>query len=128
MKVIDLLNKIAKGEEVPKEIKYDGELCSFDIEDKDYYCEQYGNIVWYLVDTRGNMNEVLETELEILDEEDEFIDIKPLVLKTFARTGEAVTLDRFEDYSFDNFKSIEDTLAKVILNQKKIIQALKENK
>ena len=26
MKVIDLLNKIAKGEEVPKKIKYDGEF------------------------------------------------------------------------------------------------------
>lgn len=68
----------------------------------------------------------IDDEVEILDEEDEFIDIEPLVLKTFERTGEAVTIDRFEDYSFDNFISIEDTLAKVILNQKKIINKLKE--
>lgn len=71
MKIIDLLNKIAKGEEVPKEIKFEGELCSFDVEDKDYYCERYGNIVWYLVDTSNNMNEVLDTELEIISEEKE---------------------------------------------------------
>lgn len=68
MKVIDLLNKIANNEEVPREIKFNGELCSFDKEDKDYYCEEYGNIVWYLVDTRNNMNEVLDTELEIIEE------------------------------------------------------------
>lgn len=69
IKIIDLLNKIANGEEVPKEIKFDGELCSFDNEDKDYYCEQYGNIVWYLVDTRNNMSEVLDTEVEIIEED-----------------------------------------------------------
>lgn len=68
MKVIDLLNKIANNEEVPKEIKYYGVLCSFDNEDKDYYCEEYGNLVWYLVDTSSNMNEVLETDLEIIEE------------------------------------------------------------
>lgn len=56
---------------------------------------------------------------------DDFEDIKPLVLKTFGRTGEAVTIDRFEDYSFDNFRLLEDTLSKVILNQKKIIEQLK---
>jgi hypothetical protein len=71
MKIIDLLVKISKGEEVPKEIKFEGELCSFDVEDKDYYCERYGNIVWYLVDTSNNMNEVLDTELEIIEEEKE---------------------------------------------------------
>ena len=81
MKVIDLLNKIANNEEVPKEIKLNGRLCSFDNEDKDYYCEEYGNIVWYLVDTSNNMNEVLYTDLEIIEEKPkkiEKIDICPL--------------------------------------------------
>ena len=68
IKIIDLLNKIANGEEVPKKIKFGGELCSFDVEDKDYHCEKYGNIVWYLVDTSNNMNEVLDAELEIIGE------------------------------------------------------------
>ena len=76
MKVIDLLNKIANNEEVPKEIRFKGELCSFDNEDKDYYCEEYGNIIWYLVDTSNNMNEVLDTELDIIEE-------KPVSLKPF---------------------------------------------
>lgn len=35
MKVIDLLNKIAKGEEVPKKIKYDGKI--FEYTAKDYH-------------------------------------------------------------------------------------------
>ena len=68
IKIIDLLNKIANGEKVPKKIKFGGELCSFDVEDKDYHCEKYGNIVWYLVDTSNNMNEVLDAELEIIGE------------------------------------------------------------
>lgn len=81
MKIIDLLNKIVNNEEVPKEIKLNGRLCSFDEEDKDYFCEEYGNIIWYLVDTSNNMNEVLYTDLEIIEEKPkkiEEIDICPL--------------------------------------------------
>ena len=75
MKLIDLLVKIANNEEVPKEIRFRGELCSFDKEDKYYYCEEYGNIVWYLIDT-NNMVEVLNTEVEIVEE-------KPKKIETF---------------------------------------------
>lgn len=49
MKVIDLLNKIANGEEVPKEIRYRGCLFAFDNETQDYYCERYGNLFEYLI-------------------------------------------------------------------------------
>ena len=76
MKVIDLLNKIANNEEVPKEIRFKGELCSFDNEDKDYYCREYGYIVWYLIDNGNAMNKVLDTELDIIEE-------KPISLKPF---------------------------------------------
>lgn len=37
MKVIDLLNKIANGEEMPKKIKYKNELFEYDNDTQDYY-------------------------------------------------------------------------------------------
>ena len=37
MKVIDLLNKIANGEKVPKIIKYDSFIYWYDESEKDYY-------------------------------------------------------------------------------------------
>ena len=36
MKIIDLLNKIANGEEVPKKIKYDNEIFKLRDEKDDY--------------------------------------------------------------------------------------------
>lgn len=38
MKIIDLLNKIANGEEVPKKIKYDYNEWEYDEKAKTYYC------------------------------------------------------------------------------------------
>lgn len=76
MKIIELLNKIANNEEVPKEIMFRGEMCSFDNEDKDYYCQEYGYIVWHLIDNGCNMYDVLDTELDIIEE-------KPISLKPF---------------------------------------------
>ena len=46
MKVIDLLNKIARGEEVPKRIKYKDEIRVYVDDDKDYYCS--GSRDYYL--------------------------------------------------------------------------------
>lgn len=37
MKIIDILNKIAKGEEVPKKIKVSDEIYKFSNDDGDYY-------------------------------------------------------------------------------------------
>ena len=68
----------------------------------------------------------LNYQIEIIEEveDKEYEDIDPLVLRTFERTGQVVTIDRLEDYCFYNFEQIENTLAKVILNQKKIIERL----
>ena len=61
IKVIDLLNKIANGEEVPKEIKYNGF----------YYHYEYGNYIWH-VDEETEVNLLkdckLNDEVEILEE------------------------------------------------------------
>lgn len=46
MKVIDLLNKIAKGEELPNKIKYREYI--FQYESGSYWCEQIGG--WFDVE------------------------------------------------------------------------------
>lgn len=68
MKVIDLLNKIAKGEKVPKQIKYNGNLyfyckpCQiYEISEANKLCGKD------LYNTLDNLND----ELEIIEEEKE---------------------------------------------------------
>lgn len=68
MKIIDLLNKIAKGEEVPKQIKYNGNLyfyckpCQiYEISEANKLCGKD------LYNTLDNLND----EIEIIEEEKE---------------------------------------------------------
>ena len=128
MRIIDLLNKIANGEEVPFKVRYNITTYLFDETTQDYNDleDDKAETLFIRLFNTINTNWILNDEVEILDEEDEFEDIEPLVLKTFERTGEAITTFRIKDYTFNNFEQIENTLAKVILNQKKIIERLKE--
>ena len=117
MRIIDLLNKIANGEEVPNDIKvgihkfykcrkhnvYD----DFDYQNKDGeylldYLSKYEYITKYL-----------SNEVEILDEEDEFEDIEEMNLD----------IDCTIEY---NFGEVYDTINQLIKNQKKIIERLKD--
>jgi len=75
MKIIDLLNKIANGEEVPKKIKY--RKCIFEYEEKykDYFTKD--GIIPTTFDTNGifrniflNYNNFLNDEVEILQEKE----------------------------------------------------------
>lgn len=62
MKIIDLLNRIAKGEEVPKKIKYDNQVFEYREDMLDYYCYDYDlNLMGY--------QKVLNEKVEILEEE-----------------------------------------------------------
>jgi hypothetical protein len=61
IKVIDLLNKIANGEEVPKKIKYRNNI--YEYEDSDYF----GNDIGYLFE-RYNSIAILNDEVEIIEE------------------------------------------------------------
>ena len=54
MKIIDLLNKIANGEEVPKQIKYRDWLYEFEKDCNDYMC-QYDSLL-YILSARASMN------------------------------------------------------------------------
>lgn len=72
IKVIDLLNKIANGEEVPKKIIYKGKVREFVYEDKDYTC--ISDTDYYLFHdtlaegTGDKMVTELNDEVEIIEE------------------------------------------------------------
>lgn len=71
MKIIDLLNKIANGEEVPKKIKWLEQIYEYSDIDKFYY--QNGYSMYRDFYTEGNC---LNEEVEIIEEEKEIEKLK----------------------------------------------------
>ena len=73
MKVIDLLNKIANGEEVPERIKYDTKVMTYDHNKQDYLgYYSNGNGEWlfqYLFDRCKNTEHFINDEVEIIEED-----------------------------------------------------------
>ena len=118
MKVIDLLNKIANGEEVPKKMKtnyHTYELikypyCGVEITN---YKDEEGD---YLFGCEYELGFILNDEVEILDEEDEFIDIEEINNAYYHENQDRIN------------QTFKNAINNLIKNQKKIIQALKENK
>ena len=83
MKVIDLLNKIAKGEEVPKEIKIENDELYFNKYKNTYVFEDGENLNWcYYVTDKS-----LTDEIEIIEEEKE---IEKLNLDTDELRGKEI--------------------------------------
>lgn len=72
MKVIDLLNKIANGEEVPKKIKYRDWLYEFEKDCNDYLC-QYDSLLYREND---DVKQFLNDEVEMIEEGIEKLDMK----------------------------------------------------
>ena len=64
MKIIDLLNKIANGEEVPKKIKYKNIIWHFNKKDKTYYMNNTEIELFYI----EKLAEKLNDEVEIIEE------------------------------------------------------------
>ena len=120
MKVIDLLNKIANGEEVPKKIRY---------YDTNYY---YNTEFYYTNDGYSMYREMYENgncmndEVEILDEKDEFIDIEEFCTSYSLDYIDYRNIEVLKEYLNKDLQSIFDTLDKLIKNQKKIINKIKE--
>jgi hypothetical protein len=105
MKVIDLFYKRAKGEKVPKRIRVEHWCYKFEwVEHLENYYDEEVDID---LTSAISMGEELNYEVEILDEEDEFIDIEEI--------------DNL--YSIHNYFLI---INKLIKNQKKIIERLKD--
>ena len=108
MKIIDLLNKIANGEETPKIIKY-GNAVYEKLNMNNY---RITNGYELLFDDYFFEHCSLTDKVEILDEEDEFEDIEEMNLD----------IDCTTEW---NFGEVYDTINQLIKNQKKIIERLK---
>lgn len=78
MKVIDLLNKIANNEEVPKKIKYEDDIFEYQEYCKDYQCISNKELGFLLKDDVGYYYcyKRLNDEIEIIEE-------KPKKIKEF---------------------------------------------
>lgn len=70
MKIIDLLNKIANGEEVPKKIKWENIIYAYSEYDKDYLEYPFSDEEYKgLFDMRNNiLTQFLKDEVEIIEE------------------------------------------------------------
>lgn len=72
MRIIDILNKIANGEEVPKKIKYDARIMEYDHNKQDYngyYSNGNGNWLFqYLFDKCRDTKHFINDEVEIIEE------------------------------------------------------------
>ena len=114
IKIIDLLVKIANGEEVPKKIKFRNALWIYSEENQDYleYNKDYSDLFGYAFCNLKTLD-FINDEVEIIDVEDEFIDIEELdgSIGYINWNSEAVVLTN----------AIND----LIKNQKKIIERLK---
>lgn len=69
MKIIDLLNKIANGEEVPKKIEYRGTKFLYDILNQCYIEENYNKYNDLLMELSGYKGTDLNYEVEIIEED-----------------------------------------------------------
>lgn len=76
MKIIDLLNKIANGEEVPKKIKYEGDILEYDEDDKDYtgLSKTWSGVFFSWLFGKYATDKFINNEVEII--EDNEIDIQ----------------------------------------------------
>lgn len=119
MKVIDLLNKIANGEEVPKEIKYDTMNYVFRHYD---YKEVYGE----LIDEQSSWLEKIDfyklnDEVEIIEEDKKIEKLKNLNLTFIDTNVESQIYDISKKQIVLDIQTIQHWI-------NKIIDYLEENK
>lgn len=71
IKLIDLLNKIANGEEVPKRIRYEYKDYVYKDNYEDYYCEEESRYLFEIIvnDENWKLSYTMNIEVEILEEE-----------------------------------------------------------
>lgn len=116
IKIIDLLNKIANGEEVPKKVSINGGIHGIDVWEYEENSKDYISSSDVLLLYSGMTSNHLNDEVEILDEENEFENIEELNLDTDELLKKVVITA--QDYV------IEGKINQLIKNQKKIIERL----
>ena len=118
MKVIDLLNKIAKGE-APETIFYMGATYDYDKECMDYEDVDTGDLFF---DDRYN-TQILNDEVEVI-EEVAFEDIEEMIkLNNVSGSSDLIALSQMQ---WENNCHIEKKINELIRNQKKIISKLEK--
>ena len=94
MRVIDLLNKIANGEEVPKKIKHRNKIFIYDKDNLCYVVENYNEYDDLLVSLSNHKGTDLNYEVEVIEEDKK---IEPL--KTLRHS---CNFDRHEETLYEN--------------------------
>ena len=118
MKVIDLLNKIANGEEVPKKIIYDGDIWEYDKLSNDYEMfDESGDL--YLFQEELYVTRALNDEIEIIEE-----DKKIEKIKSLNNVGDCPNLVEFGDKQQLNNHILKDKINEII----KEINKLKDDR
>ena len=73
MKVIELLNKIANDEEVPKKVRYEYKDYAYKVNYEDYYCEEESRYLFEAIvhDENWKLSYAMNIEVEIIKEPQE---------------------------------------------------------
>ena len=100
MKVIELLNKIANGEEVPKKIKYEDDIYIL-LDNYCYFCEETGEI----------LSQNISAEFSRLNEEVEIIEEDKKIEKL--DTDELFICDNHE-HIYSNFINVYNKINEII--------------
>ena len=111
IKIIDLLNKIANGEEVPKKIKYLIYEYTYNDNDEEYQRNQNRNIIGLGEDRRLDI--VLCDEVEIIEEDKKIEKILPTSLKGIDNLDEKIEVAHIDTISaIDKINEIIDYINK----------------
>jgi hypothetical protein len=123
IKIIDIFCKINCGEEVPHKIIYENHIYTYNSDVQDYDLNDNCEYLFEHLFTYKDTSIILELELEILDEEDEFEDIEEMVkLNNVSNSSDLIALSQMQ---WENNCHIERKINQLIKNQKKIIERLK---
>lgn len=124
IKIIDLLNKRANGEEVPKKIRIEHWCYKFEwVEHLGNYYDKESDID---LTSAISMNEELNYKVYILDEEDEFEDIEELNKSDYqySQCPSWEEKEKVITIMNNNFELHQKAIRDIIENQKKIIERL----
>lgn len=98
IKIIDLLNMISKGEEVPRKFTYNGYLWEYDIKNKMWFY-YFGEGKNHRFDKLFYLNMCLNDEVEIIEEEKK---IEKIIISMDDTSMPYVTNNKYQKLSYSN--------------------------
>lgn len=104
MRIIDLLNKIAKGEEVPKKIKHEDCIYILHINEDNLIYYQQENCKYFMFEIKCLSN--LNDEIEIIEEEKEIEEINIKQEKNIKNNWKWKIKDTEHDYNISTPQKI----------------------